>query len=135
MSNPVARRLAKAAFLLAAGAAPVLGAAGQAAAADDPLLPDLGGLTKLDDDGLGDTVDRTGRSAAGLAEDVGDDALRTAAPIVMPLAHEVGASTATTTGALVHDVATTLSHTGPTPDEVARALPSLEDPDMHALTL
>ncbi|MER5180366.1 ATP-binding protein [Streptomyces sp. NPDC002896] len=49
MSLPLSRRIARAALLVAAGAAPVVGAAGSASAVDLPTAaPNLGGLTALD---------------------------------------------------------------------------------------
>ncbi|MBA2944350.1 ATP-binding protein [Streptomyces himalayensis] len=49
MSLPLTRRIARAALLVAAGAAPVVGAAGSASAAQLPVdAPKLGGLTALD---------------------------------------------------------------------------------------
>ncbi|MFB7306011.1 ATP-binding protein [Streptomyces sp. NPDC056192] len=57
MSLPLTRRIARAALLIAAGAAPVVGAAGAAGAAELPQTPDLGGLTTVDGAGLGKTVD------------------------------------------------------------------------------
>ncbi|MGC4995419.1 hypothetical protein [Streptomyces sp. DT195] len=49
MSLPLTRRITTAALLVAAGAAAGVGAAGTAGAAtNQPAVPDLGGLTKLD---------------------------------------------------------------------------------------
>ncbi|WP_405553051.1 ATP-binding protein [Streptomyces sp. NBC_01171] len=49
MSLPLTRRIARAALLVAAGAAAGVGAAGTAGAAtNQPAVPDLGGLSKLD---------------------------------------------------------------------------------------
>ncbi|MEV6327166.1 ATP-binding protein [Streptomyces sp. NPDC051909] len=50
MSLPLTRRIAQAALLIAAGAAPVVAAAGSASAADQSLAPTgaLTGLTSLD---------------------------------------------------------------------------------------
>ncbi len=48
MSLPVTRRIARAALLVAAGAAPVVAVAGTANAADQTKAADLGGLTQLD---------------------------------------------------------------------------------------
>jgi hypothetical protein len=101
MSNPVVRQLAKAALLLAAGTAPVLGAAGQAGAVGQALGPDLPGLTSLD----GDSVSRTVDTAAGVTGEAGGEAVRTALPIVAPLAQE----TTTTTGSAVRTVAPLVS--------------------------
>lgn len=48
MSLPLTRRIARAALLLAAGAAPVVGAAGAASAAGLESVPQLGALTAPD---------------------------------------------------------------------------------------
>ncbi|MFE0582435.1 MULTISPECIES: hypothetical protein [unclassified Streptomyces] len=52
MSLPLTRRIARAALLVAAGAAPVVGAAGAASAAGLESVPQLGALTAPD--ALGD---------------------------------------------------------------------------------
>ncbi|NEB56811.1 ATP-binding protein, partial [Streptomyces griseus] len=71
MSLPLTRRIARAALLIAAGAAPVVGAAGAASAADLPAAPDLGKLTALDGAGLGSTVDSTVQQGTQAAGDTG----------------------------------------------------------------
>ncbi|MFF5445180.1 ATP-binding protein [Streptomyces sp. NPDC012888] len=48
MSLPKTRRIARAALLLAAGAAPVVGAAGSASAAGVESLPAVGSVSALD---------------------------------------------------------------------------------------
>ncbi|MFE2145020.1 ATP-binding protein, partial [Streptomyces sp. NPDC059456] len=48
MSLPLTRRIARTALLLAAGAAPVVGAAGAASAAGLESVPQLGALTSPD---------------------------------------------------------------------------------------
>jgi hypothetical protein len=68
MSLPLTRRIARAALLVAAGAAPVVGAAGSASAVDLPTAaPSLSGLTALD---------------AGAVESVAPAAESTVAPVV-----------------------------------------------------
>lgn len=64
MSLPLTRRIARTALLIAAGAAPVVGAAGAAGAAEPPQAPELGGLTSVDSDGLGKTVDGVSKQGA-----------------------------------------------------------------------
>ncbi|MGW9040438.1 ATP-binding protein, partial [Streptomyces sp. NPDC055721] len=54
MSLPLTRRIARAALLIAAGAAPVVGAAGSASALDHSIAPpDHCVLTAMVDDGAG----------------------------------------------------------------------------------
>ncbi|WP_328536877.1 ATP-binding protein [Streptomyces sp. NBC_00344] len=65
MSLSLTRRIARAALLIAAGAAPVVGAAGAAGAATLPATPNLGGMTALDSAGLG-AVGGTAHQATGL---------------------------------------------------------------------
>ncbi|MBH0244931.1 hypothetical protein I3W98_21880, partial [Streptomyces cavourensis] len=71
MSLPLTRRIARTALLIAAGAAPVVGAAGAASAAELPRTPDLGGLTALDGAGLGNTVDGAARLEVGVEHHLG----------------------------------------------------------------
>ncbi|RVU19516.1 ATP-binding protein [Streptomyces antnestii] len=81
MSLPLTRRIARAALLIAAGAAPVVGAAGSASAVDLPAAtPNLGGLTALDGAHLGNTVDGAARNVSGLAGEAGSKAVKKAVP-------------------------------------------------------
>ncbi|MFH8516774.1 ATP-binding protein [Streptomyces gelaticus] len=80
MSLPLTRRIARAALLIAAGAAPVVGAAGAAGAAELPQTPDLGGLTTLDGAGLGKTVDGASQQGTEAAGDTGGRIVGTALP-------------------------------------------------------
>ncbi|WP_128379601.1 ATP-binding protein [Streptomyces cavernae] len=68
MSLPLTRRIARAALLIAAGAAPVVGAAGSAHAAALPAAPELGGLTAVDGADVGDKVDGATKSVTGLTD-------------------------------------------------------------------
>ncbi|GGW63580.1 ATP-binding protein [Streptomyces griseoloalbus] len=73
MSLPLTRRIARAALLVAAGAAAGVGAAGSASAAPElPATPNLGGLTALDGaaDDTVDTVTRDVTKTAGDADKV-----------------------------------------------------------------
>ncbi|MFF0060521.1 ATP-binding protein [Streptomyces sp. NPDC005279] len=79
MSLPLTRRIARAALLIAAGAAPVVGAVGSASAADLPQAP-IGGLTALDADGAGGTVDGATQKTSDLAGKTGGDAVEQAVP-------------------------------------------------------
>ncbi|MFC3575796.1 ATP-binding protein [Streptomyces yaanensis] len=85
MSLPLTRRIARAALLIAAGAAPVVGAAGSACAAtaDLPATPHLGGLTALDNapvagtvDGATQKVDGAAEKVTGITGDAGDKAVK-----------------------------------------------------------
>jgi len=77
MSLPLTRRIARAALLVAAGAAAGVGAAGSASAAPTlPVSPDLGGLTALDGARVGDTVDSAAQHVTGAAGDTGSKVLK-----------------------------------------------------------
>ncbi|AKG45100.1 ATP-binding protein [Streptomyces sp. JH002] len=65
MSNPLQRRVTKAAIVLAA-AAPLVGAAGQASALGLPTNGELNGITNLDPATLGNTVEGVTKTAGGL---------------------------------------------------------------------
>ncbi|MFF8917551.1 ATP-binding protein [Streptomyces sp. NPDC015032] len=80
MSLPLTRRIARAALLIAAGAAPVVGAAGAAGAAGLPQTPDLGGLTAVDGGGLGKTVDGASQQGSKAAGETGGKIVGTALP-------------------------------------------------------
>ncbi|MGX1881071.1 ATP-binding protein [Streptomyces sp. NPDC055287] len=80
MSLPLTRRIARAALLIAAGAAPVVGAVGSASAADLPAAPNLGGLTALDGAGLAESVDSAAQKSSKTAGDTGGKAVKKAVP-------------------------------------------------------
>ncbi|GHF68865.1 ATP-binding protein [Streptomyces mashuensis] len=77
MSLPLTRRIARVALLVAAGAAPVVGAAGSASAADLVKAPDLGGLSAVDSANLGSGLDSTSHQAGAVATGVGTKAVHT----------------------------------------------------------
>ncbi|MGP3967990.1 hypothetical protein [Streptomyces sp. 6N223] len=112
--RPLRRRMAKAAFVLAAGVAPVWGAA-DSAAAD----------SKGTDEALSDTV----RIANTLLEEVGNEAAKSAMPVLMPAVNEVAQKTAHTSASLLGDVQRDFVN----PEGLKRTLPSLDDPDLSAL--
>ncbi|MFD7867824.1 ATP-binding protein [Streptomyces sp. NPDC057682] len=85
MSLPLTRRIARTALLLAAGAAPVVGAAGAAGAAE--LAPDLGGLTSVEGAGLGQAVNGAAGDVAGPA---GAKVVDTALPVAGKTLGEAG---------------------------------------------
>lgn len=117
MSLPLTRRIARAALLIAAGAAPVVGAAGSACAAtaDLPAAPNLGGLTALDGaqagttvDGAAHKVDSAAQKVTGIAGDAGDTAVKTGGKAVkqaMPAASRTGAEVARTAAPVAQKVA------------------------------
>ncbi|WP_335940572.1 ATP-binding protein [Streptomyces sp. PTD5-9] len=80
MSLPLTRRITRAALLLAAGAAPVVGAAGAASAAPLPQTPELGGLTSVDGSGLGKTVDGVSKQGTKAAGETGGRLVGTTLP-------------------------------------------------------
>ncbi|MDT0398182.1 MULTISPECIES: hypothetical protein [Streptomyces] len=77
MSLPLTRRIARAALLVAAGAAAGVGAAGTASAAPElPAAPNLGGVTALDGSAVDDVAQSTG--AASKVAPVGKTVKKTA---------------------------------------------------------
>ncbi|NED07044.1 ATP-binding protein, partial [Streptomyces sp. SID6648] len=80
MSLPLTRRIARAALLIAAGATPVVGAAGAASAADLPAAPELGGLTALDGANVGNTLDSAAQQGTQAAGETGGRLVGTALP-------------------------------------------------------
>ncbi|MFE0193209.1 ATP-binding protein [Streptomyces sp. NPDC059008] len=89
MSLPVTRRIARAALLVAAGAAPVVGAAGTASAAALPAkAPDLvGGLTApLDSRNTNKALDHAAHDGAGVLNTTGKKAVTKLAPALVETA-------------------------------------------------
>ncbi|MFG2328836.1 ATP-binding protein [Streptomyces sp. NPDC048604] len=82
MSLPLSRRIARAALLVAAGAAPVIGAAGVAGAAELPGAGGLAGLTQLDPSSAASTVGGATDAAAPLAQEATGDAAGGAGELV-----------------------------------------------------
>jgi hypothetical protein len=93
MSLPLTRRIARAALLIAAGAAPVVGAAGAAGAAELPQAPELGGLTTVDGAGLGKTVDGASQQGTKVAGDTGGKIVGTTLPAASRTVGKAGAET------------------------------------------
>ncbi|MFC7977777.1 ATP-binding protein [Streptomyces cinereoruber] len=89
MSLPLTRRIARAALIVAAGAAPVVGAAGSASALDHGLAP-TGALTALDVSESGSTVDGASRSTAGVVGQAGE----AAAPVAQKVAGDTAGTAA-----------------------------------------
>ncbi|MFJ1545317.1 ATP-binding protein [Streptomyces sp. NPDC088246] len=96
MSLPLTRRIARAALLIAAGAAPVVGAAGAAGAAELPHAPELGGLTTVDGDGLGKTVDGASQQGTKAASETGGKIVGTTLPVAGKTVGKAGAQAAPT---------------------------------------
>ncbi|WP_406838766.1 ATP-binding protein [Streptomyces sp. AHU1] len=127
MSLPLTRRIARVVLLVAAGAAPVVGAAGSACAADLPAAPGLGGVTALD----GANVGGTAQHVTGIAGKAGGDTVEKALPGVgkagtkatkkaAPAARKVAGGTAGQAGGLVGGAAKAASGGGLPTDSVAR---------------
>ncbi|WP_329589512.1 ATP-binding protein [Streptomyces sp. NBC_01362] len=93
MSLPLTRRIARAALLIAAGAAPVVGAAGAAGAAELPQAPELGGLTTVDGAGLGKTVDGASQQGTEVAGGTGGKIVGTTLPAANKTVGKAGAET------------------------------------------
>ncbi|MDH2392936.1 ATP-binding protein [Streptomyces sp. HNM0663] len=119
MSLPLTRRIARAALLVAAGAAPVVGAAGSASALEAPQLP-AGGLTALDAGSAAGTLDGGAQQSTALVSEVGGDALQNAVPAAgsvvgqagsatVPAAQQAAGNAAATTGDAVGKTAGTAS--------------------------
>lgn len=81
MSLPLSRRIARAALLVGAAAAPLVGA-GTASAAAAPQGPELGGLTTVDSAGVTGALSGAAQRAGDTAADVGGRAVRTTVPAV-----------------------------------------------------
>ncbi|MEU9383506.1 ATP-binding protein, partial [Streptomyces sp. NPDC048279] len=82
MSLPLTRRIARAALLVAAGAAAGVGAAGSAGAAPSlpAATPNLGGLTALDGASVGNTADSAAQNVAGTVGHTGGRTVESALP-------------------------------------------------------
>ncbi|MFI9047514.1 ATP-binding protein [Streptomyces sp. NPDC053427] len=93
MSLPVTRRIARAALLVAAGAAPVVAAAGSAEAAA-PKAPDLGGVTALDS---------AAKTGVGVVNELGKQTATTVAPALAKAAGTVAAKAAPLSQAGAHN--------------------------------
>jgi hypothetical protein len=96
MSLPLSRRIARVALLVAAGAAPVIGAAGAASAADLASPELTSGLSSVDGANLGNNLDAASHKAGAVTSEVGHKALDTAVPATTDT---VGKTAKTTTPA------------------------------------
>ncbi|MFF8842797.1 ATP-binding protein [Streptomyces sp. NPDC015127] len=106
MSLPLTRRIARAALLIAAGAAPVVGAAGSAGAVELPQAP-VGGLTALDTDTVDSTVDGVSKETTKVAGQAGGKSVEKAAPVATKTAGKAVGKTAKTATPVVKKTAKT----------------------------
>jgi hypothetical protein len=124
MSLTLTRRIAQAALLLGAAAAPLIGAGAAHAAAPQQAV---GGLTNLDGADLGSTVDTASQQASGPAAKSGTEAVRTAVPAAgrivgttgrtaVPTAQRTAARATDAAGRIVGATAESLPVAGVVPD-------------------
>ncbi|WP_019058186.1 hypothetical protein [Streptomyces prunicolor] len=149
MSLPLTRRIARAALLVAAGAAAGVGAAGSASAAPSlSATPNLGALTALDGASVGNTVDGASQNVTGVAGKSGGQALEKAVPAagktggkvaktVAPAAQHVAGDTAGQAGGLLGETAKTATAGGGLPtDAVTKGgLPTAQELPLKGLPL
>lgn len=149
MSLPLTRRIARAALLVAAGAAAGVGAAGSASAApaDLPAAPNLGGLTALDGAGLGNTVDGAAQNLTGTAGETGGKAVKKAVPAAgktggkavkkaAPAAQKTAGEAAGSAGDILGDAASTATKGGlPTDSLTKGGLPGADTLPVKSLPL
>ncbi|MFF9477583.1 ATP-binding protein [Streptomyces sp. NPDC014733] len=112
MSLPVTRRIARAALLVAASAAPVVGAAGAATAAPLPSATDLGGLTTLDSQHTSETLDTVAHEGVGVVNEAGGAAAQELAPALADTAAPVIQRAAPATQRTADSVGTVLGKAG-----------------------
>jgi hypothetical protein len=126
MSLPLTRRIARAALIVAAGAAPVVGAAGAASAATTalPATPDLGGVTALDGAHVARNVDGATQHVTGVVSDTGGKAVKQAVPAAgrtggkvvkqaVPVAQKTTGEAAGKAGGALGDVASSTTKAAP----------------------
>lgn len=135
MSNPIKRRMTKAALVIAAGTAPVIAAGGSASALGLPETPDLGTLSGTDAvDGVSSTVGDTADTGTQLVEGAGSEVAQKAVPTTkrvagtlagqaVPLAHQTADKASGEAGALVDETASTLGDSNLT-QSVGESLPT-----------
>ncbi|MFS8198594.1 ATP-binding protein [Streptomyces sp. CWNU-52B] len=132
MSLPLTRRIARTALLIAAGAVPMVAAAGSASAAELPAAPDLGGLSALDH--AGTTVDGVAQQATGKVGDAGGKAAKKAVPAAgkkggkhakpaKPAAQKAAGDVAGTAGSVLGDAAGSAGEGLPTGQLPLQGLP------------
>ncbi|MDX3579300.1 MULTISPECIES: ATP-binding protein [unclassified Streptomyces] len=133
MSLPLTRRIARAALLVAAGAAAGVGAAGSASAAPAlPATPNLGGLSALDTANVGSTLDGATHHVTGLADKAGGKTVQKAAPVAQKTAGEAAGSA----GGLLGDTASTATKGGlPTDSLTKGGLPGAQTLPVKSLPI
>ncbi|GGU52990.1 hypothetical protein GCM10010211_16990 [Streptomyces albospinus] len=120
-----------------AAAAMTLGSAAGAQAADLPKVPDMGGLTNVDADGVGGAVGGVGQTATKLAGDTGDKTVHKAVPAaskasgaavekVTPAATQTAGSVASSASELVGETAKMAGEGGLIGGLPAKGLPTTE---------
>lgn len=124
MSLPLTRRIARAALLVAAGAAPLVGAAGTAHAAELARTPKpTGGLTNLDVHKLGNNVDGAMGKVGKKAGTSSDKAMKASLPkagktvgglgkSALPTAQRTTGRAAQTSGSLLGQTARSAAKNG-----------------------
>ncbi|MBW1602939.1 ATP-binding protein [Streptomyces sp. JJ66] len=117
------RRIAKSALLTAAGAASVVGAAAGSAQAVQLPASDLGGVSNLDADSVGEGVDGAARNVTELAGQAGGEAVEQAVPAAgrtvgalgkatLPMAQNTAGSVAGESGALLGKAVSSVGENG-----------------------
>ncbi|MGW7429691.1 ATP-binding protein [Streptomyces sp. NPDC054861] len=148
MSLPLTRRIARAALIVAAGAAPVVGAAGSASAVDQSLAPTgaLSGISSLDGAGVGNAVDGASQTATGVAGDTGSKAVGKAVPAAgktvgtagktaTPAAQKAAGDTAGSAGEILGETAGSATDSAPSTGALGETLPTQGVPSLGGLPL
>ncbi|GAA2240587.1 ATP-binding protein [Streptomyces amakusaensis] len=116
MSLPLTRRIARVALIVAAGAAPVIGAASSASAVELSPGNPLGGVSAVDAGSVAATADGTASQGSQLVGNTGGDAVKKAVPTAgktvgragrtaTPAAQKAAGETAATAGGVIGDTA------------------------------
>ncbi|GAB2900799.1 hypothetical protein [Streptomyces mayteni] len=132
MTNPLRKRMAKAALLLAATAAPVA-AAGQAHAAGPALNPNANGLGSatellaMDEQTVNEAATTLNELATPTVERLVGPVVMEAMPVLMPVVRDVAQSAAQDGPPLVEDVVTTVTGEPPTVEDFLANVPTVDD--------
>ncbi|GAQ55910.1 hypothetical protein [Streptomyces acidiscabies] len=135
-SLPLTRRIARAALLVAAGAAAGVGVAGSASAAPAAPVPGLGGLTSLDTASVSNTLDAATEGATSTAGENGAKVAGQAVPVVgksggqavkkvTPPASKAAGATAGASGELVGETAKSTTKGGLPTDSLTKGAETL----------
>ncbi|MFE9117310.1 ATP-binding protein [Streptomyces sp. NPDC007172] len=148
MSLPLTRRIARAALLIAAGAAPVVGAAGSASAVDVPqVAPNLSGLTQMDPSSVSNAVDGVTQKTTGMAGETGAEAVKKAVPaagktvgqtgkVATPAAQKAAGDAAGSAGDILGSAAKTATQSGlPGGNLPTQGVPSTDQLPLKGLPL